>query len=322
MTGPLAILIGLSLAVAIVIFFVNLDRVRQERLAFSDDILMPLPARRRASRAELRHAVDRVMAPIADILSDRNRRRGKRTLAEELAMAGFQLTSSEFLLLQTVLCAGLAVLGLWRFGFGPAFLLLGLAGFMGPLIYLHSRQGRRQREFNSQLGNTLTLLSNALKTGYSLGQAIDIIATKAAPPVSDEFARVVTSINLGTSIEDALSALVKRVDSPDLDFVVVAVLLHRKLGGNLAEILDNIGETIRERVRSKREMNVMTAHARASSSLISFLPVVLAVIMYTLTPAYFRPMLTNPLGWILIGIAGGLVVFGNMIMRRLAAVDA
>jgi len=104
-TGPLAILIGLSLAVAIVIFFVNLDRVRQERLAFSDDILMPLPAQRRASRAELRHAVDRVMAPIADILSDRNRRRGKRTLAEELAMAGFQLTSSEFLLLQSVLCA-------------------------------------------------------------------------------------------------------------------------------------------------------------------------------------------------------------------------
>ena len=133
---------------------------------------------------------------------------------------------------------------------------------------------------------------------------------------------MVTSINLGTSIEDALSALVKRVDSPDLDFVVVAVLLHRKLGGNLAEILDNIGETIRERLRSKREMNVMTAHARASSSLISFLPVVLAVIMYSLTPAYFRPMLTNPLGWILIGIAGGLVVFGNMIMRRLAAVDA
>ena len=167
----------------------------------------------------------------------------------------------------------------------------------------------------------ITLLSNALKTGYSLGQAIEIIAKKAPPPVSDEFEVVTTSIHFGTSVEDALAALVKRVQSSDLDFIVVAILLHRKVGGNLPEILDNIADTIRDRTRMKREMNVLTAHARASASLISALPIVLAVLMYAITPRYFAPMLFSPAGWFLIAIAATLVVMGNVLMNRLARVD-
>ena len=196
-------------------------------------------------------------------------------------------------------------------------------GAIGPVCRrpVQSRQDARQRAFSDQLGNMITLLSNALKTGYSLGQAIEIIAKKAPPPVSDEFEVVTTSIHFGTSVEDALAALVKRVQSSDLDFIVVAILLHRKVGGNLPEILDNIAETIRDRLRMKREMNVLTAHARASATLISALPIVLGVLMYLITPKYFAPMILSPVGWILIGIAAGLVVMGNLLMNRLSRVD-
>jgi tight adherence protein B len=312
------ILIGLCLAAAIVVFFWSLDTVRRER-ATADLVISQLPRRR--SRIDVRDTVDRVMQPITDLLSERNRRSGKVTLAEDLAKAGLRLTSSEYLLLQISMALGLGLFGLWVFGLGPQFLLLGWLGFIVPHFYMRRRQDARQRAFSDQLGNMITLLSNALKTGYSLGQAIEIIAKKAPPPVSDEFEVVTTSIHFGTSIEEALAALVKRVQSSDLDFIVVAILLHRKVGGNLPEILDNIAETIRDRLRMKREMSVLTAHARASASLISALPVVLAVLMYMITPKYFAPMILSPIGWILIFIAAALVVMGNLLMNRLSRVD-
>ncbi|HVD01187.1 MAG TPA: type II secretion system F family protein [Candidatus Dormibacteraeota bacterium] len=312
------ILIGICLAAAIAVFFWSLDTVRRER-ATADLVISQLPRRR--SRLDLRDTVDRVMQPIADLLSERNRRAGKVTLAEDLAKAGLRLTSSEYLLIQISLALGLGLFGLWVFGLGPPFLLLGWLGFIVPHFYMRRRQEGRQRAFNDQLGNMITLLSNALKTGYSLGQAIEIIAKKAPPPVSDEFEVVTTSIHFGTSVEDALAALVKRVQSSDLDFIVVAILLHRKVGGNLPEILDNIAETIRDRLRMKREMAVLTAHARGSATLISALPIVLGVLMYLITPKYFAPMILSPVGWLLIGIAGALVVMGNLLMNRLAKVD-
>ena len=311
-------LIGICLAAAIAVFFWSLDTVRRER-ATSEVVISQLPRHR--NRLDVRDTVERVMQPIADLLSERNRRAGRVTLAEDLAKAGMRLTSSEYLLIQISMALGLGLLGLWVFGIGPQFLLLGWLGFIAPHFYMRRRQDARQRAFSEQLGNMITLLSNALKTGYSLGQAIEIVAKKAPPPVSDEFEVVTTSIHFGTSVEDALAALVKRVQSPDLDFIVVAILLHRKVGGNLAEILDNIAETIRDRLRMKREMNVLTAHARASATLISALPIVLGALMYLITPRYFAPMILSPVGWILIGIAAGLVVMGNLLMNRLAQVD-
>jgi tight adherence protein B len=312
------LLIGACLAGAIVVFFWSLDTVRRERVA-TDLVIAPMPRRR--PRVDVRDAVDRVMQPIADVLSERNRRAGKITLAEELAKAGLRLTSSEFLLIQVLLALGLGLLGLWLFGIGPQFLLLGWAGYIAPHFWMRRKQGQRLRAFNDQLGNMITLLSNALKTGYSLGQAIEVIAQKAPPPVSDEFEVVTTAIHFGTSVEDALAGLAKRVQSSDLDFIVVAILLHRKVGGNLPEILDNIADTIRDRLRMKREMGVLTAHARASASLISALPVVLGLLMYAITPRYFRPMIESPIGIGMLILAGALVVIGNVLMRRLAAVD-
>jgi tight adherence protein B len=312
------VLIGLCLAGAVAVFFWSLDTVRRERTTV-DIVISPLPRRR--SGIDFRDTVDRVMQPIADTLSERKRRAGKVTLAEELAKAGLRLTSSEYLLIQFTLALGLALVGLRVFGVGLPLLLLGGLGFMAPQIYMRRKQEQRQRAFTDQLGNMINLLSNALKTGYSLGQAIEIIAKKAPPPVSDEFEVVTTSIHFGTSVEEALAALVKRVQSSDLDFIVVAILLHRKVGGNLPEILDNIADTIRDRLRMKREMSVLTAHARGSATLISALPIVLGLVMYTITPKYFAPMLQSPIGWFLFVVAAALVIVGNVLMNRLAKVD-
>lgn len=312
------LVIGICLAAAIIVFFWSLDTVRRERVT-ADLVISPLPRRR--PRVDVRDAVDRVMQPLTDVLSERSRRAGKVTLAENLAKAGMRLTSSEYLLIQVLLAVGLALLGLWLFGLGPQFLLLAWVGYIAPHFWMRRMQAQRQLAFNDQLGNMITLLSNALKTGYSLGQAIEVIAQKAPPPVSDEFEVVTTAIHFGTSVEDALAGLAKRVQSSDLDFIVVAILLHRKVGGNLPEILDNIAETIRERLRMKREMGVLTAHARASASLISALPLVLGAVMYGITPRYFRPMVESPIGIGMLVFAGALVVVGNVLMRRLSAVD-
>ncbi len=310
--------IGACLAAAIVVFSWSLDTLRRESVG-AELVIAPRTQRRRG-QVEVRDALDRIMQPISDRLGERSRRRGKTSLAEELAKAGLRMTSSEFLLIQVAGAVGLGLLGIALRGIGPEFLLLGWLGFMAPVLYMRNRQAARQRAFSLQLGNTLTLLSNALKTGYSLGQAIDIVARKAPRPVSDEFAVVTASVQFGASIEDALAALVKRVQSSDLDFIVVAILLHRKVGGNLPEILDNIAETIRERLRMKQEMSVLTAHARASSTLISALPVILGLLMYAITPGYFKPMVESPIGIGMLVFAGFLVILGNVVMRRLARV--
>lgn len=311
-------LIGACLGAAILIFTWSLDTMLKEQ-AGSAIVVPPLLGRRRG-QLDIRDRVDRLMQPLTDRISERSRRSGKETLADEVTKAGLSVTSSEFILIQLGLAIGLSLLTIAFRGIGPEFLLIGWLGYMAPVLYMRNRHAARQRAFSLQLGSTLNLLSNALKTGYSLGQAIDIVARKAPRPVSDEFALVTSSIQFGASIEDALAALVKRVQSSDLDFIVVAILLHRKVGGNLPEILDNIAETIRERLRMKQEMSVLTAHARASSSLISGLPVILGLLMYAITPAYFKPMIESPIGIGMLVFAGFLVILGNVVMRRMARV--
>jgi tight adherence protein B len=158
-------------------------------------------------------------------------------------------------------------------------------------------------------------------TRYSFAQAIDTVAKNAVPPIADEFARAVREMNLGGSPDEALQNITKRIASADFDLVATAYSIHRTVGGNLAEILDNIAYTIRERVRIKGEIATLTAQARASGTLITFLPLVLATFMYFVTPTYFRPMFENFIGWILIAIGAFMIFVGNLIIRRVVAIE-
>ncbi|HVH63356.1 MAG TPA: type II secretion system F family protein, partial [Candidatus Dormibacteraeota bacterium] len=204
------VIVAVPMAAAIAIFFYSLDKVRKD-IILARPPTMPAPP-----RATPRELVDRLLKPAAENLSQRRKKEGKPTLGEDLARAGLNVTPPEYLLIR-IGVVGLAVLiGLFRFGISVGPLILGAIGFIIPPIVVAYLQRRRERQFNDQLTSMLQLLSNSLKTGYAIDQALETVATKSQPPVSTEFERVTTEVTLGTSVEDALSALLHRINSPDL----------------------------------------------------------------------------------------------------------
>jgi tight adherence protein B len=273
----------------------------------------------------MRETLNRLFQPAADRIGRGDTKKGKPSVSEQLLRADLKLRTSEFFMIQIGTTALLALIAGVRFGFSlgslPEIFIAGLIGYIIPGRYVRYRIAQRLKAFNNQLGDTLTLLSNAIKAGYSFAQAIDTVAKNAVPPIADEFGRAVREMNLGGSPDEALQNITKRVASPDFDLVATAYSIHRTVGGNLAEILDNISYTIRERVRIKGEIATLTAQARASGTLITFLPIVLAVFMYFVTPTYFRPMFENFVGWVLIAIGIFMIFIGNLIIRRVVAIE-
>src|SRR2546422_2024985 len=306
--------VALPMAAAIGVFFWSLDRIRKERTSATDTARPP--------RATPRELVERLLRPAADNLSLRRTVRGRPTLSDDLARPGLNITPAEYLLIRMGAVALGALIGLFRFGFSIGPIVIAAVGFVIPPLVVSYLQRRRQNMFNEQLGGMLQLLSNSLKTGYAIDRAIETVATKSQPPVSTEFERVATEITLGTSVEDALSALLLRINSPDLEFIVTAILLHTRVGGNLAEDLDNISDTLRDRVQTKRDMSVLTAQSRASASIITGLPILLALGLYVFVPGYFAPMTSTFVGYVLLGVAGFLILVGNLLIRRMTALQS
>jgi tight adherence protein B len=268
----------------------------------------------------LRDTLNRLFQPAADRMGRGNVKTGKPSVAEQLQRADLKLRPSEFFMIQ-IGSALLVALIIWVRFHVIAGLLLLFIGYLIPGFYVRYRIGQRLKKFNGQLGDTLTLLSNALKAGYSFAQAIDTVAKNATAPIGDEFGRAVREMNLGGSPDEALSNITKRIASADFDLVATAYSIHRTVGGNLAEILDNIAYTIRERVRIKGEIQTLTAQARASGWIITLLPIILAVFMFFVTPTYFQPMFGNIIGWILIVVACFMIFVGNLIIRRIVAIE-
>lgn len=273
----------------------------------------------------LRDSLNRLFQPAADRVGRGNAKKGKPSISEQLQRADLKLRTSEFFMIQIGSTALFALAAMIRFG-GPIngliqTIIFGAIGYLLPGFYVKYRINKRLKAFNNQLGDTLTLLSNAIKAGYSFAQAIDTVAKNGVPPISDEFGRAVREMNLGGSPDESLGNITKRISSADFDLVTTAYSIHRTVGGNLAEILDNIAYTIRERVRIKGEISTLTAQARASGTLITGLPIILAAFMYFVTPSYFRPMFENIIGWILIVVGAFMIFVGNLIIRRVVAIE-
>jgi tight adherence protein B len=314
MNLPPETIVAVPMAAAIFVFFWALDKVRKERMQRATDNVLP--------RATPRELVERLLKPAAENLSQRRRVQGKPTLSEDLARAGLNLTPPEYLLIRIGAVGLGALIGLFRFGFSVGPLILGVVGYAIPPLVVAFLQRRRQQQFNDQLASMLQLLSNSLKTGYPIDRALETVATKSQPPVSTEFERVTTEITLGTSVEEALSALLLRINSPDLEFIVTAILLHNRVGGNLAEVLDNISDTLRDRLQTKRDMSVLTAQSRASASIITGLPVLLALGLYVFVPGYYAPMTSTWIGYAMLGFAAFMVLIGNLIIQRMTSLEA
>jgi tight adherence protein B len=315
MNLPAPVVVAVPMAAAVFVFFWALDKVRK-------DIVRSQPPGAQPPRATPRELVDRLLKPAAENLSQRRKKEGKPTLTEDLARAGLNITAPEYLMIRIGVIALGALIGLFRFGFSVGPLILGAVGYVIPPLVVAYLQRRRQTQFSDQLASMLQLLSNSLKTGYAIDRALETVATKSQPPVSTEFERVATEITLGTSVEDALSSLLLRINSPDLEFIVTAILLHIRVGGNLAEVLDNISDTLRDRLQTKRDMSVLTAQSRASASIITGLPILLALGLYVFVPGYYAPMTSTWVGYVLLAFAGFMVVIGNLLIRRMTALES
>src|SRR6059058_4953189 len=309
----IAVVFGLIAFAGVFLFFLGISQMRRSA-GGSEDFQARLAAYGVTTAGSqalpqsqgMRDTLNRLFSPAAERMGRGDAKKGKPSVAEQLQRADLKLRPSEYFMIQLGSGALVGLIGFWRWG--PLFALLFFAGYLIPGFYVKYRVGQRLKKFNAQLGDTLTLLSNALKAGYSFAQAIDTVAKNAVAPIGDEFSRAVREMNLGGSPDEALANITKRVVSNDFDLVSTAYSIHRTVGGNLAEILDNIAYTIRERVRIKGEIQTLTAQARASGSIITALPILLAVLMFFVTPTYFQPMFSSIIGWILIAI-GALMIF-------------
>ncbi len=242
------------------------------------------------------------------------------SLATDLASADLQLRPYEFRLVQVAFALLFALVALLRFGVAIPVVILAIIGFAFPAIYLRNRRGHRLAQFEAGLPRAMELMANSMKAGQSIAQSLRAVTENASPPVSDEFGLARREIELGASIESALGNMVKRIGSSDLRLVVMVITIQHSVGGDLPSILISLGDTMKQRAEMRAEVLASTAQSRASSLIITLLPIVAALGLYFLVPNYFRPMFTNPLGWFMLAIAAVMLGIGNVIIRRLTAI--
>jgi tight adherence protein B len=245
-------------------------------------------------------------------------------VARNLARADLKFKVGEYFVLiaVTILVGGLVA---WFLGnrLTVSAIIGGLLGAFGPGFYVRSQQKKRLQKFNDQLSDMLNLMVNGLRAGYSTMQAMEAISKELPAPICDEFRRVIQEMQIGIPMETALENLLRRIPSEDLDFVVTAINVQREVGGNLSEILDNISFTIRERVRIKGEVRVLTSQVRTSGSVLSMIPFFLVLILWFLNPEYLMsvtaggPLVTAGI----ICVVLGLIFTSYFIMMKIADIE-
>jgi tight adherence protein B len=241
-------------------------------------------------------------------------------LAADLASADLQLRPYEFRLVQVAVALSFALIAFLRFGVSIAVPVLAVVGYVLPALYLRNRRGRRLRMFEAGLPRAMELIANSMKAGQSVAQALSAVTENAGPPLSEEFGLARREIELGASVDSALTNMVKRMGSTDLRLVVMVITIQHSVGGDLPAILTTLADTMRQRAEMREEVLAATAQSRASSLIITLLPVAAAAFLYFLVPEYFRPMFVNPLGWVMIGISAGFLIIGNVIIRRITKI--
>ena len=239
----------------------------------------------------------------------------------ELAQADIPLKPEEYVMLNILLVCASIFLAFALTESLIAVLVLALASALVPPMLVKRSRARRTARFNNQLGEGLVIMANSLRAGFSFLQAVDTLSKEMPPPLSTEFARLLKEMNLGTPTEEALTRLMERVDSEDLDLVVTAVKIQRQIGGNLAEVLDKIGHTIQERIRFQGNLKTLTAQGRISGLIISLLPVFILAFVMTVNPSYMSPLFSSPAGIVMLGLAVCSQVIGLLLIRKIVNIE-
>jgi tight adherence protein B len=252
----------------------------------------------------------------------------------ELPRADLQLRPSEYLAIRAGFTIGTPLV-VYIIGAtiipslaNPIALIVALIlGWWVPRFWVNRRKSSRLNAFNDHLADTITLIANALRAGASFLQAIELVVRETQPPISTEFNRVIREVNLGLPFEQALSNMVRRVRSDDLELMTTAITIQHQVGGNLAEILDSIAFTIRERIRIKGEIRTLTAQQRLSGYVVAGLPIFLVVILSVIAPTFMEPMFGPPeivgipLGVIILAFGGFMMIVGFLAIRRIVDIE-
>ena len=315
--GALALALGLAGILATIISGATDSRsVTERRLDsyFNADKSGDGTRRRRAtSKADLRGSAlglaDKVVS--ADL---------ETRISRRLMGAGSALTAAEWLLLHAGIAVAAAVVG---FVLGGTILsLVGLAlGIVMPWVYLKFRHRRRLNKFNANLATSLGLMAGGLQAGLSLPQAVDTVVREGSEPISGEFRRALVEQRLGIDITEALAGVGGRMESEDFGWVVMAIGIQREVGGNLAEILHTVSDTLREREYLRRQVRSLSAEGRMSAWILGALPVGMFLYMLVGNRDYVRPLYTTGIGFAMLGAAGFLLLLGSFAMAKLAKVE-
>jgi tight adherence protein B len=240
-----------------------------------------------------------------------------RGLEQELTEANLKWRVSEYVAFSLISGAAVFMVALMIIGNPALSLLVATVGLLVPKFYVARRRKQRLKLLNEQLIPLLDVLVGSLRAGYSFLQGLESANSELTPPMSDEIGQVLREVSLGVSTEEALERLSQRTADPDLDMVVTSVLIQRRVGGNLGEVLSNISHTMRERIRIRGEIQTLTAQGRMSAIIISLIPIGLMAAFYAMDRSYLEPMFTTTIGrGLLLGAAVSNVI-GYLVIRRI-----
>lgn len=249
------------------------------------------------------------------------RKRLMDTIFNELILADIMMKPEEFCLVWlsiTFIPSGLAAL--FKLGLMPSVTLAAVGAFL-PIIFIKIKKENRRKAFEAQLGDTLIMMCNGLKSGFSFQQTMENVASDMPAPIGMEFGRVCNEIRYGATMEEALNNMAERVKSADLMLVVSAVLIQRTTGGNLSEILSTISETIRDRIKIKGEISSITAQGRMSGLIIGSLPIAIAAILMVVNPDYMSTFFTTTAGNIMLIVSVIMEILGFFAIRKVVTIE-
>ncbi|SFF13921.1 type II secretion system F family protein [Blastococcus tunisiensis] len=268
------------------------------------------------ARSRLAGAAEDTTA-LADRLLGRTGRTGQ--LQEVLEQAGIQTRPAELLVITGGVALGAGVVGLATGGAAIGLLLVVLAP-LGVAAVISVRRTRRQAAFMAQLDESLQLMASSLRAGHSVLRALDAVSRDSESPTAEEFSRVVNETRVGRDVKEALEEVAQRTGSEDFSWVVQAIAIHREVGGNLAEVLDGVGTTIRERNELRRQARVLSAEGRASGVVLFTLPLVVSGLLAVVAPDYMGALVRSSTGLVMLATAAALMVVGTLWLRTIVKV--
>ncbi|MBI5396685.1 MAG: type II secretion system F family protein [Verrucomicrobia bacterium] len=310
------LLMGAATAVLLVLWLQRMFTQKEDALRKRIESIATENVARAQAAARQQPATMGISALLSRVLGARY----ARTQADMLAGADVAFRVGEFISLRICLAAIGMAGGLVLIEQMLAALVLAILGYLMPALYVRMRRNRRRVNFDIQLPDTLQLITNSLRSGFSFNKSIEVAGQSAVPPMSHELAVVLREITLGMSPDDALHNMARRVQSPDFDIVVSAYLIQREVGGNLAVVMEKVADTVRQRLRLRGEMKVLTAQGVFSGWIVGLLPVAVFGVLCVASPGYFDPLVTDPMGIKLLAFAVTFQIIGVLAIKKIVSI--